>query len=121
MLSIYAHEMTMRRSQNQITILLGNSIAALANNPVSRPLLENINLMVLGHLNNSSRTYLTKEYGLSDLHEELLERIQKDTAMLYTFLMINRMEKNATTALLQAPVSDAVRNSSLFRVVDTEE
>lgn len=121
LLSIYAHEMTMRRSQNQITILLGNSIAALANNPVSRPLLENINLMVLGHLNNSSRTYLTKEYGLSDLHEELLERIQKDTAMLYTFLMINRMEKNATTALLQAPVSDAVRNSSLFRVVDTEE
>lgn len=121
LLGIYAHEMTMRRSQNQITLLLGNSVAALANNPVSRPLLENINIMVLGHLNKSSIDYLTTEYGLSDLHEELLEKIQKDSDMTYTFLLINRMQKNATTALLQAPVPDSVRNSRLFKVVDTEE
>lgn len=118
---LYTREMTLRRAQNQVTILLGNSVAALANNPASRPMLDNINIMCLGRLNKSSRKFLQEEYGLSDLHEELLEEIQQSTERQHTFLLVNRLEKDATTALLNTPVTAEVANSSLFKVVDTEE
>lgn len=118
---IYTREMTLRRAQNQVTVLLGNSVSALAQNPASRPMLENINIMCLGKLNKSSRNFLIEEYGLTDLHEDELERIQTDSTLTHTFLLINRLEKDATTALLTAPVPDDVRDSELFKVVDTKE
>lgn len=121
LMKVYTREMTLRRAMNQVTILLGNSVSALMENPIAKPMLENINIMVLGSLNKSSRRYLTEEYGLSDLHEELLEQIQADANMLHTFLLINRMEKDATTALLRTEVPDSVRNSELFKVVDIQE
>ena len=37
----YARDITLRRSMNQVTALLGNSVAALAANPLSRPIVEN--------------------------------------------------------------------------------
>lgn len=120
MLKLYAREITLRRAQNQVTILLGNSVAALADNPLSKPILENINIMVLGGLNKSSRRYLTEEYGLSELHEDLLKDLHESSTSIHRFLLINRMEKNATTAVIQARVPEAVRDSELFKVVDTE-
>lgn len=120
MLKIYAREITLRRAQNQVTILLGNSVSALVDNPLSKPIIENINIMVLGGLNNSSRRYLIEEYGLSELHEDLLKDIHENSVLIHRFLLINRMEKNATTAVIQARVPDSVRDSELFRVVDTE-
>lgn len=118
---IYTREMTLRRAQNQITILLGNSVSALANNPASRPMLDNVSIMCLGRLNKSSRKFLQEEYGLTDLHEDLLEDIQKNPDMEHTFLLVNRLEKDATTALLRTPVTSEIANSKLFKVVDVEE
>lgn len=118
---IYTREMTLRRSQNQITVLLGNSVSALANNQASRPILDNISIMCLGRLNKSSRKFLQEEYGLTDLHEEYLEDIQTNPEKEHTFLLVNRLEKNATTALLRTPVTSEIANSKLFKVVDTEE
>lgn len=121
LLKIYKDEITLRRAQNQITLLLGNSVSALAENPLSKPILENMNVLILGKLNRSSRQLLIKEFDLSDLHESYLEDIQTNPEMMYTFLLINRMEKNATTALLQTLAPASVTNSSTFKVVDTIE
>ena len=118
---IYTREMTLRRAQNQITVLLGNSVSALANNPASRPILDNVSIMCLGRLNKSSRKFLQEEYGLTDLHEEYLEDIQRNPEKEHTFLLVNRLEKNATTALLRTPVTSEIANSKLFKVVDTED
>lgn len=117
---IYTREMTLRRAQNQVTVLLGNSVSALASNPASRPMLDNVSIMCLGKLNKSSRAFLTEEYGLSDLHEDELARIQTDSTLRHTFLLVNRLETDATSALLTAPVPDSVRDSELFKVVDVE-
>lgn len=119
LLKIYKDEITLRRAQNQVTILLGNSVTALMDNPLSRPILENMNVLVLGKLNRSSRKLLINEFDLTDLHEEYLEDIQVNPEMMHTFLLVNRMEKNATTALLQTLAPDKVTNSSTFKVVDT--
>ena len=116
---IYVREITLRRSQNQVTILLGNSIAALADNPLSRPIIENINILALGSLNLSSRKFLRDEFGLKTAELEILEDIQVNPDMQRKFLLVNRMEKDATTAILEANVSEEVSQSKLFKVVDT--
>lgn len=118
---IYTREITLRRAQNQITVLLGNSVSALAQNPASRPILDNISIICVGKLNKSSRNFLCEEYGLKESHVRDLERIQQNTALQHTFLLVNNLEKDSTTALLTAPVPDDVRDSELFKVVDTEE
>lgn len=116
---VYTREMTLRRSQNQVTILLGNSVAALAANPLSRPMIENINILCLGSLNKSSRKFLKEEFGLSDVETQVLDDIQTNPDMARRFLLVNRMEADSTTALLEARVPESVSQSSLFKIVDT--
>jgi len=116
---VYTREMTLRRSQNQVTILLGNSVAALADNPLSKPIIENINILCLGSLNKSSRKYLQEEFGLKPAELERLEEIQTNPDMQRKFLLVNRMEPDATTAILEANVPESVSQSSLFKFVDT--
>ncbi len=118
---VYTREITLRRSQNQVTALLGNSVAALAANPLSRPIVENLNILCLGSLNKSSREYLEKEFGLKNAEAERLYQIQTDPDMQRKFLLINRMQQDSTTAILEANVPKEVSNSNLFKIVDTEE
>lgn len=118
---VYTREMTLRRSQNQVTILLGNSVAALAANPLSRPMIENINILCLGSLNKSSRKFLKEEFGLSEAETSVLDDIQVNPDRARQFLLVNRMEPDATTALLEARVPEKVSQSSLFKIVDTED
>lgn len=118
---VYTREMTLRRSQNQVTVLLGNSVAALAANPLSAPMVENINILCLGSLNKSSRRYLLEEFGLKESETEILEDIQTNSAMARRFLLVNRMESESTTAVLEARVPEEVSQSTLFKIVDTED
>lgn len=118
---VYVREITLRRSQNQITMLLGNSVAALAANPESRPIVENINILCLGSLNKSSREYLQNEFGLKPAEYERLQDIQTNPDRQRQFLLINRMEANSTTAILEASVPPDVSSGPLFKIVDTED
>ncbi len=117
---VYTREITLRRSQNQCTILLGNSVSALADNPLSKPIIDNINILCLGSLNLSSRRFLKEEFGLKDSENIILEDIQTNADRQRQFLLVNRMEPDATTAILEATVPTEVSESSLFKVVDTE-
>lgn len=120
LLRIYTREITLRRAQNQVTVLLGNSMVALYNNPVARPMLDNMNILCMGAINKSSRKFLIEDFGLTDEQSVLLNDIQVNGELNHTFLLVNRMESDSTTALIQAVVPKEVANSSLFRVVDTE-
>lgn len=120
-MAMYTKAMTLGRAQNKINIMLGNSISALVDNKYAKASLENFNIFVLGVLNQSSIDYVVKEFNLREEDKETLNRIQIDPEFEYTFLLINRMQKNATTALLKAYVPDRVRNGKLFKVVDTVE
>ena len=51
---------------------------------------------------------------------DLLEDIQVNPDMTRKFLLVNRMEADATTALLEACVPENVSQGSLFKFVDTE-
>ena len=118
LIKLYAKEFMLRRSQNQVTILLGNSVSSLANNKNARGILENVNILALGSLNKSSREYLIEEFGL-DKEAEDMERLMRDPDYANTFLLVNKMQKDATTALLKAFVPDHVVKGRLFKIVDT--
>lgn len=119
LIKLYAKDFMLRRAQNQVTMLLGNSVSALAKNPFATGILENTNILVLGALNKSSRQYLIEEFGLEKECEEL-ENLSGNSDYTNTFLLVNKMEKDATTALLKAYVPERVVNGKLFRIVDTE-
>ncbi len=120
LIKLYAKDFMLRRAQNQVTILLGNSISNLVANPNAAGILENANILVLGSLNKSSREYLASEFGLEDECDEL-EDLVRNPDFINTFLLVNRMEKDATTAMLKAYVPEHVVRGRLFKVVDTED
>ena len=121
LLEIYTRMITLKRAGNQVNLLLGNSIAALERNDKARPMLDNLNILLLGSLNKSSRRYLKEEWGLNEDEVTIMEDLQVNPDMDHAFLLVNRMQKDATTAVIRAGVSEEVANSSLFRVVDTED
>jgi len=119
LLQIYKKEVTVRRSQNQITILLGNSISALHDNPIGRPILDNINMLCIGKMTKGSRDYLVNEYGMED-YEDVLVDMTSNSDYDNTFLLVNRFRRNATTALLKAVIPPDIVRGKLFKGVDVE-
>jgi len=117
---MYAEEMSLRRSQNQINIMLGNSIAALKNDTDSAIILDNINIWVLGRLTRSNMKYLTEEYSLDD-YEEQMEEINKNSNLDRTFLVINKLHRNTTSAMLKAFVPNSVVKGRIFKIVDSSK
>lgn len=120
LIRLYAKDFMLRRAQNQVTILLGNSISSLATNPNAKGILENANILVLGALNKSSREYLVEEFGLDKECDEL-EALVSNPDYMNTFLLVNKMQKDATSALLKAYVPEHVVKGALFKIVDTED
>lgn len=121
LLEIYVREVTLRRAQNQITFVLGNSLSALQDNPVAKPLLESINILLLGVINESNQKYLVEEYDLGSENKKKLEAIAHDTRYMHNFLIVNRMQADATTALVKTYVPKDVRDGKLFKNVDVVE
>ena len=118
LLAIYAKEVTLRRASNQVTFILGNSVEALRQNNIAAPILESINILVLGSMVRSSRDYFVQQYGLSDRDARQLELISTDPTYLHRFLIINTMKAKATTATVEAHIPDRVKQSKIFKGVD---
>lgn len=121
LLDEYKKDVTMGRANNQATAILGNSVKALRENPRSKAILDSINILLLGKLNVSDREYFIKEYDLASEEQRLLDDSNKDESSLYKFILINRMQAKATKATITAPVPKSVRDSMLYKVVDTIE
>lgn len=121
LLNEYKRDVTLGRASNQTTIIIGNSVKALRDNPVSKSILDSINILMLGKLNVSDRKYFTEEYDLTETEQRLLDDSNKDESSLFSFILINRMQEKATKATITAPVPKSVRDSSLYKVVDTVE
>lgn len=121
LLNEYKRDVTLGRASNQTTIIIGNSVKALRDNSISKSILDSINILMLGKLNVSDRKYFTEEYDLTETEQRLLDESNKDESSLFSFILINRMQEKATKATITAPVPKSVRDSSLYKVVDTVE
>lgn len=121
LLEIYVREMTLRRAQNQVTFLLGNSVSALQSNPVAKPLLDSLNILILGVINDSNQDYFVSEYDLGQENKKKMKLIAEDTRYIHNFLLVNRMQQDATTAIVKTYVPKSVSQGKLFKVVDIVE
>lgn len=121
LLEIYVREMTLRRAQNQVTFLLGNSVSALQSNPVAKPLLDSLNILILGVINDSNQDYFVSEYDLGQENKKKMKLIAEDTRYIHNFLLVNRMQQDATTAIVKTYVPKSVSQGKLFKVVDVVE
>ena len=90
-LRIYATEYTMSRARKQDTLLLGNSVQALMDNSISKPIVENTTALFVGSLTESARKKLIQEFSLQYL-EERLRLPGSDVKYKNTFVLVNSMQ-----------------------------
>lgn len=90
-MAMYVKEFTLRRSQKQDTLLLGNSVSALMDNRMSKPLIENVTGLFVGNLTKEAREILMDQFNIRHL-EELICKPGSSTTYKNSFLFINMMQ-----------------------------
>ena len=96
----YVDEVTLRRAQGQTTLILGNSVSALLDSPLGKPIIENITGLLVGNLESGAMKTVIDRFGLQE-YSDILEELNIDEKYENAFLFINRMEKRAATPVLK--------------------
>ncbi len=102
-LHIYAQEYTLRRSQNQDTLLIGNSVAALRNNITAKPIIESTTALFVSRLNEEPLKFLIEQFEL-EKYEPLLRLPGSSTDYSNSFALINKMQKQETPGLIRVEI-----------------
>lgn len=90
-MKMYVQEYTLRRSQNQDTLLLGNSVQALYDNENARPLIENTRGLFIGELSKDARETVLEQFGYQYL-EDLVKIPGSSNRYKNCFVFINNMQ-----------------------------
>ena len=90
-MKMYVEEYTLRRSQNQDTLLIGNSIEAIKNNDFAKPIIENTRGLFIGKLTTDARDEVIAQFGLKHL-EKLMMKPGSLPKYKNSFLFVNLMQ-----------------------------
>lgn len=112
-LEMYRKDIQLRRAQLQVTMLLGNSLVGLVNNPIGKALIGNFQMIVAGEMTKTEREYLIKEFGLEE-YADILEDMVTSPHYDRTFLLVNRMVKNSAPGLIRSYVPESVTKGKMF-------
>lgn len=104
-LHMYAQEYTLSRARKQDTLLLGNSVQALIDNPESKSIVENTTCLFVGSLNTSARNVLIKEFSLDYLEEQLLLPGSKPVYK-NSFVVVNMMQDKELYPIVKVMIKD---------------
>lgn len=96
----YVAEYTLRRSQKQTTVLLGNSVAALVESPLSKPLIETTKALFIGGLLPEAIATVIKEFDL-ECFRSRIEEIGTTPELENAFLFVNNMQRNAMAPIVK--------------------
>lgn len=100
---MYVQEYTLRRSQNQDTLLLGNSVQALQNNVMSKPLIENTRGLFIGELTTDARKVVIEQFGLQHL-EDHIKVPGSSNRYKNCFVFINNMQSKHLYPIIQVEI-----------------
>ena len=106
-MKMYVEEYTLRRSQNQDTLLIGNSVQAITNNEFARPIVENTRGLFIGKLTQDARDEVIKQFGIKHL-ETLMMKPGSSPKYKNSFLFVNMMQDKTLY-----PIIKVVMNPSL--------
>lgn len=104
-MQMYVQEYTLRRSQNQDTLLLGNSVQALSDQATARALIENTRGLFIGELTLDARKIVTEQFGLQHL-EDYIKIPGSSNKYKNCFVFINNMQKKSLYPVIQVQIRD---------------
>lgn len=104
-MKMYVQEYTLRRSQNQDTLLLGNSVQALQNNVLSKPLIENTRGLFIGELTTDARKTVIEQFGLQYL-EDHIKVPGSSSRFKNCFVFINNMQNKHLYPIIQVEIEN---------------
>lgn len=102
---MYVQEYTLRRSQNQDTLLLGNSVQALQDNQAARALIENTRGLFVGELTLDARKIVIEQFGLQHL-ESVIKIPGSSNRYKNCFAFINNMQKKSLYPIIQVQIPE---------------
>lgn len=104
-LRMYAQQYTLNRARKQDTLLLGNSVQALIDNPESKSIVENTTCLFVGSLSTTARNVLIKEFSLDYLEDQLLLPGSKP---MYrnSFVVVNMMQDKELYPIVKVMIED---------------
>lgn len=102
-MEMYVQEYTLRRSQNQDTLLLGNSVQALNDQKTARALIENTRGLFVGELTLDARKVVIEQFGLQHL-ENYIKIPGSSNRYKNCFVFINNMQKKSLYPIIQVQI-----------------
>ena len=104
-MKMYVEEYTLRRSQKQDTVLLGNSVQALADKDIAKPLIENTRGLFIGELTLDARKTIMEQFGIQHL-ENLIKVPGSSNRYKNCFVFINNMQKKSLYPIIQVQIEE---------------
>lgn len=117
-MQMYVQEYTLRRSQKQDTLLLGNSVQALQNNKASQALIENTRGLFVGDLTLDAREIVMDQFGLHHL-EKLIKLPGSSKRFKNSFVFINNMQLKELNAIIKIPIEEGANGKPREYKVNT--
>lgn len=117
-LRMYVEEYTLRRSQMQDTILLGNSVSALMDKELAKPIIENTRCLFVGALGKEARNKVIEEFGIPFL-KDLLVLPGSKPEYANTFVCYNMMQTKRIFPLIKV-IMDKDKKYKVFTPVKEE-
>lgn len=104
-MQMYVQEYTLRRSQKQDTLLLGNSVQALSDSNIAKPLIENTRGLFIGELTLDARRIVMEQFGIQHL-EDLIKIPGSSNRYKNCFVFINNMQKKSLYPIIQVQIEE---------------
>ena len=102
-MEMYVQEYTLRRAQNQDTLLLGNSVQALNNKVLSQALIENTRGLFIGELTLDARKIVMDQFGIHHL-ERYIKVPGSSNRYKNSFVFINNMQDKKLYPIIQVEI-----------------
>lgn len=104
-MKMYVEEYTIRRSQNQDTLLLGNSVQALKDSHIAKPIIENTRGLFIGELTLEARTIIMEQFDLKHI-ENIIKIPGSSNRYKNCFVFVNNMQKKSMYPIIQVQLEE---------------
>lgn len=104
-MEMYVQEYTLRRSQNQDTLLLGNSVQALKDNRIAKSIIENTRGLFIGELTLEARTIIMDQFDLHHI-ESIIKVPGSSNRYKNCFVFVNNMQKKSLFPIIQVQIEE---------------
>lgn len=107
-LHMYSQEYTLSRARKQDTVLLGNSVQALVDNPASKSIVENTTGLLVGNITKTAREKVIEEFSLQHLRERL-ELPGSTPFYKNSFVFVNTMQQKVLYPIIKVQLDKEVK------------